>query len=71
MDKIIQKAYISVDEEGTEAAALTAITLVGSALQLPKPEEIFEFKADKPFTYFIRDNVTGEILFMGEYAYTN
>ena len=36
---------------------------------LPMPEEIKEFKANRPFTYFIRDEVSGEILFLGEYAF--
>jgi serine protease inhibitor len=38
------------------------------AVSIPTEEPIV-FKADKPFTYFIRDNANGEILFMGEYAY--
>jgi serpin B len=69
IDKAIQKVYIDVNEEGTEAAAVTAITM-NAMSALEKPEKVYEFKADKPFTYFIRDNSTGEILFMGEYAYT-
>ena len=32
------------------------------------PQEIIEFKADHPFTYVIRDNASGEILFVGVYA---
>jgi serpin B len=69
MEKIIQKAYISVAEEGTEAGVVTMLVAMPGSCQ-PTFEEIFEFKANKPFTYFIRDNVTGEILFMGEYAYS-
>lgn len=66
IDDIIQKTFINVDEEGTEAAAITSVTLCGS---LDEPEECYEFKANKPFTYFIRDTKTGDILFMGEYAF--
>lgn len=65
---VIHKTFIEVDENGTEAAAATVILMRMSSL--PMPEEIKEFKANKPFTYFIRDEVSGEILFLGEYAFT-
>ena len=60
----IHKTFISVDEHGTEAAAVTSIEMAGSALP-PKP---IELKFDKPFYFVIRDNVSGEILFMGRYV---
>ena len=63
----IHKTYISVDEEGTEAAAVTAISMAGSAL-LPEPIEI---KFNKPFYFLVRDNTSGELLFVGSYAYAN
>lgn len=66
IDKVIHKTYIDVDENGTEAAAVTAvINAAGSAM----PPEPVSFVADKPFTYFIYDEANGEILFMGEYAF--
>ena len=68
IDEVIHKTYIDVDEEGTEAAAVTVVMMAGGSA-MPMPEEIIEFKADKPFTYFICDDNNGEILFMGEYAY--
>ena len=55
-----QNAVIDVNEWGTEAAA-TAVTLTGSLDE----DEPVKIKFDKPFTYFIRDNDRGEILFMG------
>ncbi|MBQ4159329.1 MAG: S-layer homology domain-containing protein [Clostridia bacterium] len=61
----LHKSYIKVDEKGTEAAAVTGI-MVG-ATSAP-PAEPIEFKADKPFTYIIRDNTNGEILFMGAFV---
>lgn len=67
ISNVIHKTYIDVDEEGTEAAAVTAIMMAGSAM--PKPEEIIEFKADRPFTFLIRDNISGETFFIGEYAF--
>jgi serpin B len=67
IDDVIQKTYIDVDENGTEAAAATYI---GMAATSAVPREPIEFKADKPFTYFICDDETGQIFFMGEYAFT-
>jgi len=59
---VLQKTFVSVDEEGTEAAAVTAM-ISRSMVMIPKDEIIF--KADHPFLYMIRDNRTGIILFMG------
>lgn len=64
---VLHKTYIKVDEQGTEAAAVTSITLGTTAL----PEEPIEVKFNKPFTYVIKDKVNGEILFVGEYAYAD
>ena len=61
----IHKTFISVDEKGTEAAAVTSIGMGGSAL----PPEPMELKFNKPFYFAIRDNTSGEILFMGRYAF--
>ncbi len=68
VDDILHKTYIKVDEKGTEAAAVTAVMMAGSGKPQQMPEPI-EFKADKPFYFVIRDNNSGEILFMGRYAY--
>ena len=59
---VIHKAFVEVNEEGTEAAAATAVELCGSA----EPPQPLEFKADHPFLFLIRDNTTGSILFMGK-----
>lgn len=67
IDSSIHKTYIKVDEEGTEAAAVTALGMAGSSI----PPEPIEVKFNKPFTFVIRDDANGEILFMGEYAFTN
>lgn len=63
--KIEHKACISVDEKGTEAAAITAEILCGSSAPSEKPKPI-EFKVDRPFFFAIRDTKTGTILFMGK-----
>lgn len=62
----LHKTYISVDEKGTEAAAVTAVGMGASSL----PPEPVELKFNKPFYFAIRDNITNEILFMGKYAFT-
>ncbi len=63
---VIHKTFINVDENGTEAAAVTGIGFSLTSVPIDKP---VIFNANKPFTYFIRDDVNDEILFIGEYAY--
>ncbi len=61
---ILHKAFISVDEQGTEAAAATAVVV--EAMSMPaRPVQPMEFKADHPFIFLIRDVPTGSILFVG------
>jgi serpin B len=57
---VVHKAFISVDEEGTEAAAATGIGMPASA-----PQEHVELIIDRPFVFLIRDSETGAILFVG------
>ena len=63
--EVFHKAFVKVDEKGTEAAAATAAVMARAAAVLAPP---VEFKADHPFLFFIRDNATGMILFMGRVA---
>jgi serpin B len=66
---VIHKAYVDVSEEGTEAAAATAVVhraLSGAPVRHPNPPIIF--RADHPFMFLIRDNRSGSILFMGRVA---
>lgn len=60
---VIHKAFVDVNEEGTEAAAATAFGL--NAAAPPQPKEPVEFRADHPFLFFIRDNRTQTVLFLG------
>lgn len=63
----IHKAYIDVDENGTEAAAATAVIVaMATAMpsRIPPPPPIY-FTVDHPFLFLIRDNASGAILFMG------
>ena len=62
----LQKTYIKIDEEGTEAAAVTAIIVDCTSADIDIRDPI-EFTADKPFYFAIRDNTSGELLFVGRY----
>ena len=60
ISQVLHKAFVEVNEEGTEAAAATAVILGRS---LPRPAPVF--RADRPFIFMITDNVSQSILFMG------
>ncbi len=63
ISKVVHKAFVDVDEEGTEAAAATAVVMNDESAAVPPPPKTF--KADHPFAFMIRDDKTGSILFMG------
>lgn len=58
------KTFIQVDEEGTEAAAVTDVGMITTAMPA-EPEKPFRFVADHPFLYAIQDANSGAILFIG------
>ena len=60
ISEVIHQAFIDVNEEGTEAAAATAVVMARS---IPPP--VPTFRADHPFVFLIRDNNTASILFLG------
>jgi serpin B len=60
---IIHKTFIAVDEEGTEAAAATAVVM--RMKSMPPSSDPIIFKADHPFFYYIQEKTTGTILFAG------
>lgn len=60
---VFHQAFVEVSEEGTEAAAATGITV--RPMLARRPEEPVVFRADHPFTFFIRDTASGVILFEG------
>jgi serpin B len=66
LDDVFHKAFVRVDEAGTEAAAATATSMVRAA-SAPAPPEA-EFQADHPFLFVLRDTATGLVLFMGRVA---
>ena len=58
---VIHKAFVSVDESGTEAAAATAVVMEMTAM----PQPPMEVSIDRPFIFLIRDIETGTVLFVG------
>jgi serine protease inhibitor len=61
ISEVIHKTYVTVDEEGTEAAAVTSIGIITTSMpQTPV------FRVDKPFVFVIREKSTGVILFIGK-----
>ena len=65
IENVFQKAKIKVNEEGSEAAAVTVIELTENAA--PDPSKSAVFYANRPFLYFITERSTGTIFFMGRY----
>jgi serpin B len=64
ISEVVHKAYVDVDEQGTEAAAATGVVMVAGAIARPMAP-IPVFRADHPFLFLIRDNQTGSVLFLG------
>ena len=65
----IHKAYIDVNEKGTEAAAATAVVMYATAMrrEAPEPPPIV-FRADHPFLFILLDTKSGSMLFLGRVA---
>jgi serpin B len=61
---VIHKAFIHVAEKGTEAAAATAVVVTTVSIAVPPPTGL-PVNANRPFLYYLRDQPTGAILFMG------
>jgi len=65
VSKCLHWAFVEVNEVGSEAAAAIVVVALGCSMMIGKPEEPFEFRADYPFLFFLRDNATKSILFLG------
>ena len=61
ISEIKQKTFIEVNEEGSEAAAVTSVAVMRTSLA-PEP---LEFRVDRPFVFLIRERTSGTVLFMG------
>ena len=66
LSEAVHKAFVAVDEKGTEAAAATAVA--ARAGGMPPSGEPLDFTVDHPFLFLIRDTNTGAILFMGRFT---
>jgi serine protease inhibitor len=64
IDQVSHRAVMEVNEEGTEAAAVTAVAMLGAARNARPPRQ-FQMIVDRPFFVVIRDEAAGTILFMG------
>jgi len=62
ISNVLHKAIIEVNEEGSEAAGVTVVEMKETAAILDPPS----FIADRPFLFFITEDITGTILFMGK-----
>jgi len=65
IDEVVHKAWIEVDEEGTEAAAATGVIMRTTSVS---PDQPAVFRADRPFLFAIRHRQSGAILFMGRFS---
>ena len=68
ISKVIHQAYIDVNEEGTEAAAATAVVVAAPTGRAGRAAPTPEFRADHPFLFLIRDVRNDSILFLGRMA---
>ena len=64
VSKVIHKAFVEVNEEGTEAAAATGVVMRLMCMPMPP----MEFIADHPFLFLIQENESGTILFIGRFT---
>lgn len=66
ISKVEQKSYVKVNEEGTEAAAVTKVTISYASVGIPNDPPVFI--VNRPFVYLIRERSSGTILFIGKMA---
>lgn len=65
ISEVKQKSYVDVDEAGTEAAAVTTVTMLSKAMAPLPPRDIFKMIVDRPFLFVISDTASSSILFLG------
>lgn len=70
IDCITHKTFISIDEVKTEAVAISRVEMIriGSVASMTEPQPPFVFTANHPFVFFIVDNRTRAIIFIGKYV---
>jgi len=62
---VVHKTYMKMYEEGTEAAAVTAVIAYATCAAMPVEREVKEVYLDRPFAFLIRDTQSGQIVFCG------
>lgn len=65
ISRVIHQSFVAVDEEGTEAAAATAVVIIYTTAII---DHALTFRADHPFHFFIRHNKSKSILFFGRFC---
>jgi serpin B len=65
ISKVIHKAFIAVDQHGTEAAAATAVVMMRKTAMAPPPQKQLEIRVDHPFAFAIQHKASGACLFLG------
>ncbi len=68
ISSVIHKTFVEVNEEGTEAAAVTSVEMIYTSVQEPV---IIDYTVNKPFAFAIHENSTGVILFIGKIGKIN
>ncbi len=69
LSAVVHQAFVTIDENGTEAAAATALPMATTSARMPsEPPPPIVFRADHPFMFLIRENRSGAVLFMGRVA---
>jgi serpin B len=63
IDSVLHQTFLEIDEQGTEAAAATALLMIARSAMQPEPKQ---FIADHPFLFLIQEKSSGAILFMGK-----
>ncbi|MDD5628689.1 MAG: serpin family protein [Elusimicrobia bacterium] len=66
ISRVLQKTFVEVNEEGTEAAAVTAVMMTARGAAMHRAPPPFRFVAKRPFFFVIEDLASGAILFLGE-----
>lgn len=67
---VVQKTFLAIDEEGTEAAAVTAIDMIATASRIPPPAPPIPFVADHPYFIVLHHKPSSTLLFLGRVATT-
>jgi serpin B len=63
---VVHKAFVEVDEKGTEAAAATGVIMATRAAPIENPPKVF--RADHPFLFLIRNRESSAVLFLGRFS---